>query len=100
MAFLKYNLWRGLLFLVVWAVLWLWWGDVWLSAFAAIVVSGIASYFLLRRQREAWVATIQERADRAVANARANQANESKDVARATETDPRDHFDDEDDSAP
>jgi Protein of unknown function (DUF4229) len=74
--FLKYTFWRAVIFAVAWAVLWLWWGDAFLSAIVALLISGIASYFLLRRQRDALADQIQARASRAVKNSEEKQANE------------------------
>jgi Protein of unknown function (DUF4229) len=81
--FLKYTFWRAVIFAVAWAVLWLWWGDAFLSAIVALLISGIASYFLLRRQRDALADQIQARAGRAVKN---SQANEDEAEARRAET--------------
>ncbi len=78
MQFLKYTFWRAVIFAVAWAVLWLWWGNdaVFLAAIVALLISGIASYFLLRRQRDALAEQIQARASRAVKNSEEKQANE------------------------
>jgi hypothetical protein len=45
----------------------------------ALLLSGVASYFLLNRQRAAFAARVQERADRASAAFEARKAREDAD---------------------
>lgn len=58
-------------------------GDEGVSALWAVVIalllSGVASYFLLNRQRAAFAARVQERADRASAAFEARKAREDAD---------------------
>lgn len=69
--FVKYTLARLGLFVATFVVLWLatfWWLDlgratIWLVALVALIVSAIASIFVLAAMRDAVAARIQERAD-------------------------------------